>query len=376
MVITSDIHFKYPDYGENHIIWAYKCLHSFTYPHYYEYSISLSFPEMPSNFEQGVFMIKLILLDDKIDYRDINPKYIRYLELKSNRITEKPMILKYQNEWYRTIKTFVYAFPRLISEFFGFNIFEETQRLSTVFVDHFQSNPSTYEQCLLVTINNPKVYIYDAKITARVKLDSFKYIFYSWFFTSSFISILLMSWFLSFFILSLYLYRKWIKYRMLKRLREMEEEEEENDEGSDEGSWKKSDEDDKKKKKIDIDDSGLLMEDDEEVHKQIEKFIDEMEESKIIDINEMEEEEEEEDIIDSNDKINEIKEEENDEINITDKNTKIKEEEDDIISNILFQEHDHPIHDKLYNTERKSIVDEAYEFIKRQDEDPYELKII
>lgn len=346
MVITSNIHFKYPDYGENHHIYAYKCLHSFTYPHYYEYSISLNLPEMPSNFEQGVFMVKLILLDDKIDFKYMNQKYIRYLELKSDRVTEKPMILKYKNEWYRMISTFVYAFPRLVSDFFGFNMFEETQRLTTIFNDHFQPNPSSYEQCILVVINNPKINIYDAKITARVKLSTFKYIFYSWFLTSSFISIVLTSWVISTFVLSLYLYRKWVLWKMNRNLIEIEESEEESEESMDR--------DDTHRPKIDVDDGGLLMEDDEITHKQVEKLIEEFEESEIIDINEVEEVEEE------NEKdVNES----------PDKRIEKEEEEEEIISNILFDEYDHPHQFEIYNRERKSIIDEAFEFVNENEYD-------
>lgn len=109
----------------------------------YDVSVQLHVPTSDVNFAIGNFMINLEL-------QTRNGSTI----LQSSR----PGILRYQSQTQRTMRVFAKALPLLVG------LAEESQVITMKLVDEFMEHKTRAVNRALISISDPRIQIYDAKL--------------------------------------------------------------------------------------------------------------------------------------------------------------------------------------------------------------------
>jgi hypothetical protein len=225
--LTQPLNLRYPDPGTHDYIYAYHCISPITYPQQYNWKLTLKLPESPSNVQAGVFMVSLALYPpDELPsqpHEEVKDMFYKHLQGNAGnpsvelepignrlRIGSRPLLLHYRTDLYRSIQTLVYAIPRLASDIFGLQWFEETQQMEVNLIERFatgRNSTSWTKQCFVVSINNPNVQIYSASIEATVLLEGWRYWLYYWFWTAFFLGTTVIFFFLLFIICTYLFFR-------------------------------------------------------------------------------------------------------------------------------------------------------------------------
>lgn len=213
ILVKSPLYFKYPPPGHSDSIWAYQCIKPLTFPHSYEYTVELVVPEMPQNMDMGIFMVKLILLKG-----DTRPRRVHDIpRLEYLQFDERPVMLRWKNSTLMYIRSLIFAIPRIFLDLIGLNWFDEKQVLKVKVMENEPFPHGRDEQCIIVMVNNPKLNVYEAKITAVPQLFGWRYYGYYWFYTSMFVGISTLTTMIMSMIVGVVLF-VWIRALLRKRM--------------------------------------------------------------------------------------------------------------------------------------------------------------
>ncbi|KAI9481197.1 MAG: putative adipose-regulatory protein-domain-containing protein [Benjaminiella poitrasii] len=123
----------------------------------YDISVQLNVPTSDINFNIGNFMVQLDLYDSDDS-----------VILQSNR----PSILRYQSRTQRIMRVFAKAIPLLIG------LTEEHQVLNIKLVDDYMEQKSKALNKISVSISDPRIQIYDAKLLILANFKGLRYYMY------------------------------------------------------------------------------------------------------------------------------------------------------------------------------------------------------
>jgi seipin len=158
---------------------ARTCIGPLTTGTKYDYNIDMTLPETPANLAAGNFMIRLFLYSDGVAAPE-NPHFPP-LGTKATRTTiaHRSVSMRYRSGLRRTLYSVVFAIPIAL----GISWFDEYQTISTTLIQDLAHTGDSGEICVAISVNNPRVQIYEGSITIIAKLEGLRYWCYHWFLT-------------------------------------------------------------------------------------------------------------------------------------------------------------------------------------------------
>eukprot|EP01122_Echinamoeba_exundans_P002242 TRINITY_DN12203_c0_g1_i1.p1 TRINITY_DN12203_c0_g1~~TRINITY_DN12203_c0_g1_i1.p1 ORF type:complete len:425 (-),score=52.82 TRINITY_DN12203_c0_g1_i1:230-1504(-) len=158
---------------------ARTCIGPLTTGTKYDYTIDVTLPETPANLAAGNFMVRLFLYSDGTAAPE-NPHFPQSGS-KSTRATmaHRSISMRYRSGLRRSLYAFVFAIPIAL----GISWFDEYQTISTTLIHDLAHTGDSGEICLAVSVNNPRIQIYEGSINIIAKLEGLRYWCYHWFLT-------------------------------------------------------------------------------------------------------------------------------------------------------------------------------------------------
>ena len=119
----------------------------------YDVSIQLHVPTSDINFDIGNFMIKV----------NLQTKEGSQIESSS-----RPAILRYQSRSQRIMRVLAKVLPLLVG------LSEESQIITTILIDSFTEQKQTAVDKVQISLSDPKIQIYDAKLMILAKFQGLR----------------------------------------------------------------------------------------------------------------------------------------------------------------------------------------------------------
>ncbi|KAJ3412117.1 Berardinelli-Seip congenital lipodystrophy 2 (seipin) [Chytridiales sp. JEL 0842] len=130
---------------------------------YYNLGVQLLVADSPANLELGNFMVSMDLIS---------------AQNKTLASSNRPAILKYKSDMFRSLSTMYYA----LSMLWGFR--DESQNIRVLLVENYMELQSSPVQKAIIKITAPNLQVYEAFVTVEAHFQGLRYFMYHWQFTT------------------------------------------------------------------------------------------------------------------------------------------------------------------------------------------------